>query len=103
MPVFAVVYRYTDEKERRERSRPTHREFLSGLGAANLCAGPFGPDEEADALLLFRAASRDGALAMTAADPFRTEGLVADVQVRHWLPALGGLAAELGRAPEDAV
>ncbi len=83
MPVFAVIYRYTDEHERREGIR----------GEALLCAGPFGPDEEAGALLLFRASSKEEALAITADDPFRTHDLVSDVQVRHWMPALGELAS----------
>lgn len=98
MSVFAVVYSYTDEHERREEIRPSHRAFLERLGEVNLCAGPFGPDEDAGALLLLRATSKEKALALTEDDPFRTHGLVSNVHVRQWLPSLGELSATLAKS-----
>lgn len=95
MPVFAVIYRYTDEHARRQDVRPIHREFLTSLEGALLCAGPFGPEEAAGALLLFQASSADHVLALIEMDPFRVRDLVASVEVRHWQPSLGMLATHM--------
>ena len=95
MPVFAVLYRYTDEHERRQEVRPSHRKFLTSLEGALLCAGPFGPEEAAGALLLFRASSADDVLALIEMDPFRVQDLVASVEVRRWQPSLGTLATRM--------
>lgn len=95
MAVFAVIYRYTADHGRRAEVRPIHRQFLEELGEANLCTGPFGPEEDAGALLLIRAESKDEAVSLTDADPFRVHGLVTDVSARQWLPAIGSLAAQL--------
>lgn len=95
MPVFAVIYRYTDEHERRAEVRPIHRAFLDGLGEAMLCAGPFAPDEDAGALLLFSASSKEAVFALLDLDPFRIHGLIAHSDVRCWLPSLGPVAPHL--------
>jgi uncharacterized protein len=95
VPVFAVIYHYTDEHERREEVRPIHRTFLVGLGEAMLCAGPFAPHEDAGALLLFQASSKEAVLALLDEDPFRIHGLIAHADVRCWLPSLGHVASHL--------
>ena len=94
MPVFAVVYTYTDDTSGRDEHRPAHKEFLAALGerGINLCSGPFGPGEAPGALLLINAESRDEAIRHTRDDPFRRRGLVADVTAWHWVPMLGRLA-----------
>lgn len=94
VPVFAVVYRYTDDAAGRDEHRPAHKYFLEGLGHAgiNLCSGTFAPGEQPGALILVRAASKDEALASTEQDPFRVNGLVSDVSAQEWIPMLGELA-----------
>lgn len=97
MPVFAVVYTYTDDSAGRDTHRPAHRAYLGTLAeqGVNLCSGPFGPEEEAGALLLFRAADKAAAVAHTERDPFRIQGLVGEVSVREWAPLLGPAADAL--------
>ncbi len=95
MAVFAITYVYApDSAAARDEHRPAHREYLGGLSeqGVNLCSGPFGAEDAPGALLLFRADSREEALALTEKDPFRLQSLVSEVDVREWLPVLGPLA-----------
>ncbi|MFE4452862.1 YciI family protein [Streptomyces sp. NPDC056796] len=94
MPVFAVVYTYTQDTAGRDEHRPAHKEYLSRLGdlGVNLCSGPFGPEEAPGALLLIRAGTREQAVRHTEGDPFRLHGLVGEVSAREWTPVLGPLA-----------
>jgi uncharacterized protein YciI len=96
MPVYAVTYRYTDDSETRSAVRPTHREYLRGLAerGALLVSGPYAPSEPAGALLLFRGATKEEVLGFTEQDPFRLQGLIADVSAVEWVPASGALAPQ---------
>ena len=94
MPFFATTYRYVaDSDAARDATRPAHREYLAGLTARGALAisGPY-VGGEGGALLVFEAPSHDEAVALTDADPFVTEGLVAEVSVREWQPVSGRLA-----------
>ncbi|MGX1670721.1 YciI family protein [Streptomyces sp. NPDC055400] len=97
MPIYAVTYTYTDDSAARGALHPAHREFLGTLveQGTNLVSGPFTTGETPGALLLFRAADKQAALAATDKDPFRVQGLVSDVSVREWSPVLGPLADQL--------
>ncbi|MFB8025437.1 MULTISPECIES: YciI family protein [unclassified Streptomyces] len=97
MPVFAVIYTYTEDTAGRDEHRPAHREYLTALGerGVNLCSGPFGPLESPGALLLIRADTKQEALRHTADDPFRLRGLVSEVSAQEWIPVLGPLAAQI--------
>lgn len=96
MPVFAVVYSYTEDGASRDQHRPAHKRFLRNLAddGINLSSGPFADQEVPGALLLLRAESKDRALALTEGDPFRVNGLVAGVDAWEWIPMLGRLAGE---------
>ena len=98
MAVFAVTYTYTGDVEARQAHRPAHREFLGRLAerGINRCSGPVGSGDNAGALLLIEADSEQQALDHLAGDPFRVNGVVADVSAREWAPVLGDLAARLG-------
>ncbi|OON77294.1 YciI family protein [Streptomyces tsukubensis] len=95
MAVFAVFYTYTDDSARRDEFRPAHREHLAALAAegVNLASGPYTDAATPGALLLYRAESAEEALAHTERDPFRVNGLVAEVSVRPWNPVLGTAAS----------
>ncbi|WP_406109595.1 YciI family protein [Streptomyces sp. NBC_01003] len=97
MPIYAVTYTYTDDSAARGELHPAHREFLGTLveQGINLVSGPFVAGEAPGALLLFRAADKQAALAATDKDPFRVQGLVRDVSVQEWKPVLGPLADQL--------
>jgi uncharacterized protein YciI len=92
--IYVVEYVYTDDTDLRDRLRPKHRDLMSALAdtGVNLGSGILGPDEPPGALLIVRASSKDEALQITAADPFRAEGAVASVTVREFIPFFGVLA-----------
>lgn len=91
MSIYAVTYTYSDDTALRDAERASHREYLAGLAAEGrmVVSGPWGADEPAGALLLFRGDSADDVRALTAADPFVQVGVVVDQVVREWLPVLG--------------
>jgi uncharacterized protein YciI len=93
MPYFATTYRYTDDTERRDAVRPTHREFLAFMtGQGRLAvSGPYVGGETPGALLVFIADDEASARALTAEDPFVLAGLVAEIVVREWQPVSGSL------------
>lgn len=94
MPYFATTYTYvSDSTEARDATRPAHREYLAQVNERGglLLSGPHVGGEPA-ALLVFEAATEDDARALTAADPFVLQGLVAEITVREWQPVSGRLA-----------
>lgn len=97
MPLFATTYRYVaDSTEARDATRPAHREYLgvlTGNGSLAL-SGPY-VGGEPGALLVLEAESEDAARALTDADPFVIEGLVAEVTVREWQTVSGRLASSV--------
>lgn len=98
MAIFAVTYTYApDSVTARDEHRPVHREYLGGLSEQGvlLGSGPWGADEEPGALLLFRADSKEEALALAEKDPFHLRGLIARIGVREWVPVMGPLTEHL--------
>jgi uncharacterized protein YciI len=93
MTIYAVTYRYSDDVATRDRVRPEHREYLGGLADQGhlLLSGPFGPDEPAGALLIFRAADKAEVGAWIGKDPFTAAGLIASSEIAEWDPVLGPL------------
>jgi uncharacterized protein YciI len=91
--IYAVTYRYTDDVAARDALRAEHRDYLRGLAeeGALLVSGPFGPEEPAGALLLFRANARDDVDQWIAADPFSVRGIIAQASTSEWEPVLGAL------------
>jgi uncharacterized protein YciI len=91
--IYAVTYRYTDDVAGRDALRAEHRDYLRSLAdqGALLVSGPFGPDEPAGALLLFRAAARGDVDRWVADDPFSVRGIVAHATTSEWEPVLGTL------------
>ncbi|CAL9420013.1 hypothetical protein SUDANB121_01850 [Nocardiopsis dassonvillei] len=98
MAVYAVTYTYAEDSDAaRDEHRPAHREYLNGLSeqGVNLVSGPFGAQDPAGALLLFRAGSAEEVRSLVEKDPFVLAGVVADSQVREWIAVLGPLAGHL--------
>jgi uncharacterized protein YciI len=97
MPVFAVTYRYTDDTTTRDAVRPVHREYLRALAdrGALLLSGPYGPDEPAGALLLFRAEDKAQVKALIDDDPFTAAGVISTAGIAHWDPVIGPLLASI--------
>lgn len=97
MPIFAVTYRYSDDVATRDALRTEHRDYLRGLADQGLLlvSGPFGPDEPAGALLLFRTDDRAHVDALIGKDPFTTSGVIADANIAEWEPVIGPLLPAL--------
>jgi uncharacterized protein YciI len=93
MTIYAVTYRYSDDVATRDRVRPEHREYLRGLADQGLLllSGPFGPDEPAGGLLLFRAADKAEVSALIEKDPFTTNGVISSSETLEWEPVIGPL------------
>lgn len=93
MTVFAVEYVYTaDSEAARDRTRPAHREWLSGLESQGqlLTSGPYG--DGAGALLIFKAAGESELTELLKQDPFASAGVIAGIRTTEWKPVIGLLA-----------
>lgn len=93
MTIYAVTYRYSDDVATRDRVRPEHREYLRGFADQGrlLLSGPFGPGEQAGALLILRAADKSEVAAMIEKDPFTINGVITSSEIAEWEPVLGPL------------
>ena len=97
MTIFAVTYKYSDDVATRDALRTEHRDYLRGLADQGLLlvSGPFGPDEPAGALLLFRADDKAHVDALVDKDPFTASGVIADAATAEWEPVIGPLLPAL--------
>jgi uncharacterized protein YciI len=97
MTIYAVTYRYSDDVATRDRVRPEHREYLRGLADRGtlLLSGPYGPDEPAGALLIFRAEDKAEVAALLEKDPFATTGVIVSSETAEWDPVLGPLRSAI--------
>lgn len=89
MSIFAVTYTYGAPEEQLATLRTQHRDYLANLPEL-LISGPASDSREA--VLVFRADSREQVEALVAADPFVAAGFVGEHVVRDWKPILGSLA-----------
>ena len=84
MALFAVTLKFTDDEERRQRIRPTHREYLKKLlddGKLHE-SGPFVDDS--GALLIYDAADLAEVQELLANDPYAPNGIVESVSINEW-------------------
>jgi uncharacterized protein len=97
MTIFAVTYRYSDDVATRDALRAEHRDYLRGLAEEGLLlvSGPFGPDDPAGALLLFRTDDRAHVDALVGKDPFTASGVIAAATTAEWEPVIGPLLPAL--------
>jgi uncharacterized protein len=100
MPIFAVTYRYTHDVTTRDALRTEHRDYLRDLADQGLLlvSGPFGPDEPAGALLLFRTDDKTRVDELVDKDPFTTSGVLAEATTAEWEPVIGPLLPTLPAA-----
>ncbi|MDO5501413.1 MAG: YciI family protein [Propionibacteriaceae bacterium] len=90
MTPFAVHYSYTDDVDFRMALRPEHRDFLLGLGPERLLlAAAYDPTEEHGGLLIIGGTSVEEVTELMSADPYQQQGVVTDVRIRTWQPAIG--------------
>jgi uncharacterized protein len=87
MAVYAVLYTYADGSDAaRDTHRPAHRAFLQDLADQGivLARGPWTDAGGPGALIVFRTGSAAEAEQLLDGDPFWTENLIVDRQVREW-------------------
>lgn len=84
MPLFAVTLKFTDNVERRQEVRPTHREYLKELLAKGKIheSGPFVDDS--GALLIYDAADIAEVQELLANDPYAPNGIVETATIQEW-------------------
>ncbi|MTD13530.1 hypothetical protein GIS00_06175 [Nakamurella sp. YIM 132087] len=87
MPVFAVIYRYTDNTEALTEHRPAHRVFLNETDHGDvefLVTGPFA-DGAPGALIVVSGPDLAAVTATMDEDPFAVQGgIIAEREIREW-------------------
>lgn len=85
MPLFVVTLKFTDDAERRQQIRPTHRAYLKTLVEAGKLeqSGPYADDS--GALLIYDAADVAEVQEILANDPYAPNGIVAEVAIHEWV------------------
>ncbi|MDR7300420.1 YciI family protein [Haloactinomyces albus] len=93
MGTYAVIYTYTDDAASRDEHRPEHKVFLEDQYKAGRLrvSGPFGPESDPGALLVFEGDSVEDVAALLDQEPFYKRGLIADRDIRAWQIFFGGL------------
>ncbi len=79
---FAAIIEYGEDKESIEAFGPAHRTYLRGLLASGrlVAAGPFADD--AGALWVYEAETREAAEALLRDDPYTAAGVFATWRIR---------------------
>jgi uncharacterized protein YciI len=85
---FAAVIEYSQDKEKVQSVRPTHRQYLAELIARGKLAvsGPFTDDW--GALIVYEADSAEEAEQLLQGDPFHANGIFVRYVIRPWNPVL---------------
>jgi uncharacterized protein YciI len=85
---YAAVFDYTSDKEKIAAVRPRHRQYLTRLLHMGqlLAAGPL--EEDAGAIIIYEAPSREAAETLIKNDPFFQEGVMVRYQLFAWKPVL---------------
>jgi uncharacterized protein YciI len=85
---FAAIIEYTQEKEKIQSIRPTHRQYLASLIQDRQLAisGPF--TDDSGALIVYEANSAEEAEKLLRADPFCQNGIFVKWVLRPWNPVL---------------
>ena len=82
--IYAAICKYTTDTDTIARTRPSHREYLTGLQAENklVISGPFVGDS--GGLLVYEAESPEEAEKLVSEDPFAVEGVFVSWEIRPW-------------------
>jgi uncharacterized protein YciI len=90
---FAAIIEYSQDREKVQSLRPTHRQYLRQLRERGqlVAAGPF--TDDSGALIVYEAGSRDEAEQLLRGDPFCANGIFLTWQLRPWNPVLAQLVA----------
>ncbi len=86
---FAAVIEYIQDKEKIEKFRPTHRQYLRSLvdSGKMFATGPF--TDNYGALIVYEADTLDKAEELLKGDPFHAAGIFVKWQIRPWNVVMG--------------
>jgi uncharacterized protein YciI len=81
---FAAIIEYTQDRDKVQAIRPTHRQYLTDLkGRGQLAAcGPF--TDDSGALIVYEAPTREEAEKLLQNDPFHAGGVFVSYRLRPW-------------------
>lgn len=84
MSKFVVMLTYIEDKEKIARVRPAHREHLTRqFDAGKLYhAGPY--TDDTGGMAIYTADSEEEVRGILAVDPFMTEGIITEAEVKGW-------------------
>lgn len=84
MPLFAAMLSYSEDEERRQQIRPSHREYQKDLLAQGKLheAGPFGDDS--GSIIVYNAEDLSEVQEMLTNDPFSRNGIIVGATIREW-------------------
>ncbi len=84
MSKFVVMLTYIEDKEKIARVRPAHREHLKRqFDAGKLYhAGPY--TDDTGGMAIYTADSEEEVRGILAVDPFMTEGIITEAEVKGW-------------------
>jgi uncharacterized protein YciI len=84
MPLYAAILTYTDDNERIQNIRPTHREYLKSLLEQGklVQSGPF--TDDSGALIVYEAEDISEAQVLLTNDPFAMNGVIVGADLKEW-------------------
>ena len=84
MALFTATLTYTDDNEKIQQVRPTHRKYLQTLVDSGKLheSGPF--TDDSGALIIYIADSEADARELLANDPFTINGVITEAVVKEW-------------------
>ena len=84
MALYTATLTYTDDKDKIQEVRPTHRKYLQSLVDSGRLheSGPF--TDDSGALIIYNADSEADARELLANDPFTINGVITEATVKEW-------------------
>lgn len=85
---FAAIIEYTQDKDKIQEIRPTHREYLGQLLEQGKLAvsGPI--TDDSGALIVYEADTVEEAEKLLQGDPFHKNGIFVSYKIRPWNPVM---------------
>jgi hypothetical protein len=82
--IYAAICKYTPDSATIARTRPSHREYLTGLQERDklVISGPF--QDDTGGLLVYEADSVEEVDKMVREDPFGIHGVFVSWEIRPW-------------------
>lgn len=84
MALYTATLTYTEDKDKIQEVRPTHRQYLQSLVDSGKLheSGPF--TDDSGALIIYVADTEAEARELLANDPFSTSGVITEASVKEW-------------------